>query len=55
MARFYRVWILDFLVITKLRGLLSFALAIVILNLNKPLKLKDRTLYSKRKCSPTYD
>jgi hypothetical protein len=40
---------------SKLRGLLTFALALVILNLNKPLKLKDRTLYSKKINSTTYD
>jgi hypothetical protein len=34
---------------SKLTGLLPFTQALVILNLDKPLKLKDRTLNSKRK------
>jgi hypothetical protein len=41
--------------ITKLKGLLPFALPLVILNLHKPLKLKDRTLNLKEKSSTTYD
>jgi hypothetical protein len=38
---------------SKFKGLLVFALALVILNLDKPLKVKARTSYSKRgkRCS----
>jgi hypothetical protein len=32
----------------KLKGLMAFALALTILNLDKPLKLKDNTLHFKR-------
>jgi hypothetical protein len=33
---------------SSLNDLLPFALALIILNLDKPIKLKDRTLHSKR-------
>jgi hypothetical protein len=33
---------------SKLEGLLAFALTLAILNLDKPLKLKDSPLHSKR-------